>query len=481
MSTLKRSPTLVGVMVLALAFGLRFVLLTNVDGFPGPDGGAYLLSALSVQGQETTGTDFVRPPLAPGWLLVPFVTLFGSVTGSQVFAAVFSMPLALATWLLARSVLRPWYAVLVMAAVAFDWALMGLTVMGVVPMVGFACILVAAWALWGLSREFHWRYAAVLPIAIALIPFTNQTSAGLACIVLPLQWAMLPNKKQTAVWLAAGGLLALTALPWYLAETPANGKWTYPGPLVKVAPLWAHQLWLGLIAIGVAYWVFAKRPVREVRVASVLVVALAFLQMFHSHNEIVMNLMFRSTYLMLPFFWLCVGWAAQNAEWRMPRLPYAVPAALAIVSVTAYQGVEQARLSSYVDSATLAAMERIAPGSGRVVANQYSMALYIAAETQNEVLWVFDMAPPPAYVALEHEAHCTLGWKDCPVPDDVRWVLVNEKWPMDGYALAPEELHRFHGSPERVPWDRLATVPWLELVYAEGTVKLYEVNAERSA
>jgi hypothetical protein len=99
----KRSPTLATLTLLGLVFGLRLVLVALfVDGYQGVDGGAHRLSMLSVLGLEATGTDFTRPPLAPGWLLVPTTLLFGDVAGYNLFSVIFSMTLPLAMWLTLR-------------------------------------------------------------------------------------------------------------------------------------------------------------------------------------------------------------------------------------------------------------------------------------------------------------------------------------------------------------------------------------------
>ena len=78
-------------LILAGALALRLALALSYDGYWGVDGGAYLLSVNNVLGNEPTGAGFPRPPLAPGWLLVPFVELFGDDAGYKVWSALASL------------------------------------------------------------------------------------------------------------------------------------------------------------------------------------------------------------------------------------------------------------------------------------------------------------------------------------------------------------------------------------------------------
>jgi hypothetical protein len=148
-----------------------------------------------------------------------------------------------------------------------------------------------------------------------------------------------------------------------------------------------------------------------------------------------------------------------------------------LMGVSAQQFQEQSRLSSLANGPVVAAFGIIPTGSGTVVTNNYSMALYLAADTQRPVQWTNWTPPPPYYAQADYEARCTLGWvSGCAAPAHVTHVLVDEKWPLDAVGLAPKDLLSPYGAPERRPWERLLKVPWLRLVYENETVKLYEVK-----
>jgi hypothetical protein len=492
MRLLRRSPTTAGCVALAVMLGLRLLLAVTTDGYLGVDGGAYRLSFLSVLGLEHTGADFTRPPLAPGWLLWPTTALFGPVMGYNLFSALFSMLLPASAWVLARALLPPWKAVAVLVLVGFDWLLTSMIVTGVAPLIGFSFILLSVRALWDLSSGPSKLMAALLVVSLPLIVLTNQTSAGLAALVLPLTWAVLPGKQRTTVPLLLGAALCLTALPWYLDATPLSGKLTHPGPLAIPHNVWEHQLWLGIIALFVAgkahqsfTWVKYQgttlATVSPAYRACIYVLAfLAVLQMFASFNEVVMNLMFRATYLMMPFLWLlAVSLVKVPWDFQVTR-KVAVAGSLALVllmGVSVQQFQEQSRLSALANGPVVAAFGIIPTGSGTVVTNNYSMALYLAADTQRPVQWTNWTPPPPYYAQADYEARCTMGWvSGCAVPTHVTHVLVDEKWPLDAVGLAPKDLLSPYGAPERRPWGRLHEVPWLRLVYENETVKLYEVE-----
>ncbi len=489
-----RNPAL---LVLAAVFGLRIVTALSTDGYLGVDGGAYMLSALRVMGDEQTGTDFVRPPLAPGWLLAPFIALFGNVTGFNVYAAVFSMPLLIAGWLIGRSLLGRAGGMAVLVGLSFDTFLTIMFVTGVVPLVGFTFVLVASWGMWRIADPpmkpgSYGQIRLPLPatptgffaivIAIPLIVFTNQTAAGLALIVLPLQWLLLPRKRETLLALMTGGLFALFALPWYFDANPVSGKLTYPGPLLAPHPLTDYQLWIGPLVLAVLFTIRRKLDAKDapvwVRPAAAVVGTLALMQMFQSHNEVVQNLTFRATYLMVPFGWLLLvyytGGTLANWYRNVRWAPMAVALSLVVyLGLSAQTFVDQRWLSGFGDGDIVTTARAVPDDAGRVVTNAYSMALYVAVEAQVPVLWTNYLAPPPFYEDDDYQARCTLGWVDgCGPANGVTHVLVDTKWPLD-VPLYP--LRTPYGAPEARPWAKLADLDWLRLVEKNGTTELYEV------
>lgn len=482
MSTLKRSPTTATLVLLGLVFGLRLVLLASfVDGYAGVDGGAHRLSLLDVLGTEATGTDFTRPPLAPGWLLYPTTLLFGPVAGYNAFVLIFSMLLPLATWLAARALLPGWWAFTATGLVSLDPLLTGWWVMSVLPLIGYGLILMVCWGLWGLSSDApgrrHWIAVAC---GIPLIAFTNQTSTGLAAIVFPLQWLVLPNKRRTAMAGALGVVFSLSALPWYLSDaTPMSDKLRYPGPLIEVTGYGQINMWLAMVVLYVAWTVIRKAPPAPIAANALTASILALLQMFSSSNEAIWNLMLRATYLMLPFTWLIALWSVKHGRplprWgrRTKALASITAAVLVAICVQQFQARQLEAAVAHGD--VLEAFERIPAGSD-VVVNFYVTALYLAADRQATVKWTSFVAPPPFYEEDNLAARCTLGWVDgCGPAEGVTHVLVDEKWPLPPPWYIPEEKMWPYGAPERRPWHLLSDVPWLRLVGEWGDVKLYEV------
>ena len=485
---LSRRPNLAITVMLVLALGLRLFLALSTDGYLGVDGGAYRLSLLYV----TTGqqiADFVRPPLAPGWLLWPTTAMFGAVTGFNLYGAIFSMTLPLAVWYAARVILSPWRVFAVVLLVAFDWLLMSMFVTGAVPLTGFAFIFLSLGAMWRISRKPGSRHAIVLIVALPLIFYTNQTSAGLAMLIIPLQWILLPNRRMVFIPLALGGLLALSALPWYFDVGPGSDQLTYPGPLLIPHNIWEHQLLIGLGALYLAFrahsaintiwwgdrqWAFIDRALLAVVYT---VPVLAIMQMFASFNEVIMNITFRATYLMMPFIWILAVHMFKPGVWTTAKRVFAVLAVMGLVTISVQQFTAQRTLSALADGDVVATFQAVPEDADTVLTNNYSTALFLAAETGHNVQWTNWIAPPPFYEQADAEARCAMGWVEgCEVAPHITHILVDEKWPMDAVGLAPANLLSPYGAPERKPWALLAQDDRLELIAAHGSAKLYEVR-----
>jgi hypothetical protein len=254
------SRPLMAIFICALA--LRLALALTHANYLGVDGGAYILNAHYVQGIEPndhTGIGFPHPMLASGWLLVPFLELFGDDVGYKLWTALFSMAPVLMAYPLARLVLARWPSVVVTELIAFDPLHGEMMVTGSLPLLGFSLIAVAVWGISKLSdpREFQWRYVAAVALSLGILPHVNQTSAAIAVVTLPIYFVALSALQQdssisiivriiTAPWsnlpafigMAAGLLIALTALPWYLAVAPNNETLHFPGAWIYFADPW---------------------------------------------------------------------------------------------------------------------------------------------------------------------------------------------------------------------------------------------------
>lgn len=480
---------------------VRAAFIIHHPGYLGVDGGAYLLSRNAVLGIETTGMGFPRPPLAPGWLLVPFTAWLGDDLGYEVWAVTTSLCLIPAAYLLARHVLPSRQAIAAAALVAVDPGLAEMLVTGPLPMLGFALIAVCAWAVLNLASAPAWRYALVLTVAIPLIAFTNQTSAGLAAVSLtvlclalavyhpsvagrPL-WQRILVAPRTVRWVmmaaAPGLLLSLTALPWYLDVVPGAGLLRYPGPLLYLTG-WPDIVWFvcaGAVAVGVL--TLRRSHDYRLQAIGILVVMLGTIQVFLSYDESIINISYRATYLLPVFAAPCIVWLVAHALPQTRRWRHLVTsAAIGIIMLLAIGNVwvwqRQAAYSDMVTPATARALERI-PNDGRsIISNAFSMALWVAALHRVPSPHVWTTQPPAAYQAQDALVRCVLGWvAGCDVEHAVRalgacYVLVDERFPhynrrAPGNYMAPPDQ-----------WQVTAAAPWLERVFWEQTTTLYRIS-----
>ena len=158
-----------------------------------------------------------------------------------------------------------------------------------------------------------------------------------------------------------------------------------------------------------------------------------------------------------------------------------VPGILAVgvflAGLYVYSFNSQAGYSDMVRPATADALARLraeAPGVG-IVTNTFSMALAVSALNGVPSPHTSTREPPASYVETDKLVRCVLGWVATCDPHqasralEVGYVLVDERFPdvrpgAPGAYLAPEDL-----------WGVTGAAPWLQLVYAEDTTKLWEV------
>ncbi len=293
--------------------GVRIGLAATYAGYLGVDTGAYLLGVNEVWGGEPTGTSFTRPPLAPGFFMVPFLWAFPGYLGANLYAAVFSMSIFPSFYLLAQRLLGSRWGALATVGLALDWPLAEMFVTGVVPITGFAALALVVWGMMGLSsKNPKFRYASAIALGIPLIAFTNQTTLGLAFVTVPLAWLVLPGKRRVAIALVLGAVLALSALPWYLDVLPGSARVSYPGPLIYLNPWWSSQWIQGVYGILAGALVLRLRPVVGMRLLAILLIVHATLNVFLSNDEALMNIFYRSSYWMAVPVWICFAYLVRH-------------------------------------------------------------------------------------------------------------------------------------------------------------------------
>jgi hypothetical protein len=203
--------------------------------------------------------------------------------------------------------------------------------------------------------------------------------------------------------------------------------------------------------------------------------------LFLSSDESLINIFYRPRYLVMMLLWpavvrLFVVWAPSIR--RVSVTPALAALGLAVLA-SAYLFTFQ-RQTEYSDMVTaptaeaLAYLRTEAPGQG-VISNAFTMSLWIAAlnRVQSPHLWTWE--PPRAYTESDEHVRCVLGWVPGCDPAqsanalNVEWLLVDQRFP-DYNNRAPGN----YGAPPD-QWNVTASAPWLELVYSQGTTRLWRV------
>ena len=495
------------------------------------DGGAYLEGLRRTLGGDDHGVGFPRPPLAPGFLLWPFIELFGIDTGYKVWSSIASVLPAIPVFLLARRIdralgdrphrrlpLSP--AVFAAGFLMLDMLHAEMMVTGALPLIAFALLGMVWWAMGELVEDWSLLKAAILAASLGLIPWVNQTTAGLAIVTIPVYGAALlwfnnssslldsnPRRAlgtptgvalRLAVPLFIGGLIALGALPWYLDVLPVTGVLNYPGSFIYLSP-WTDSSWLQLaLAWPVGLFIVWKGGQPWLRSLGVLILLLGSLTPFLSTDETVINIFYRSRYLLAIPFYVAVAWIVWVKV--LPALPMSKNplfviygrqgAFLAGLGVAALLVVgnwwtfnNQAGLSNMVSRNTEIALDIAkAEDDKAIINNSFTLALWIAALNDVEAPHTWTWQPPPTWRESDRLVRCALGWVPSCDPEaaitvlDAGWVLIEGRFPFYNNR-APG----VYGSLDYYePWGNLPDVEWLDLVYQQGTTDLYRiVSTER--
>jgi len=537
--------------IIAGALVLRLYLALSYQGFWGVDGGAYLESVNTVLGHPPDSPGFPRPPLAPGWLLVPFTATLGFDIGYKVWSALASLAPVLPVYLFARrlegvkGVSSRWIAPFAVGFLCLDLFHAEMLVTGALPLLAFGLLGTAWWAMGSLvdrsrietclsqphesrplfdaSLHLHHprreggvsrflqnlahRDAIILALCIGLIPWINQTTAGLAVITLPVYLAGLvwynrdvrPLVRITPPALV-GGVIALAALPWYMQVLPGSGQLDYPGPVMYLTRA-ADPAWVQLgLAWFVGLLVIWKGQEPWLRALGILCCLFGTLSVFLSYDETVINLFFRSRYLLAIPFFVGITWAVFRfaipglARWGPPAFPVIMALIAAALFFTGYimQVHGQSRLSSMISPDTAVILEELRrdhPGEG-IIANSFTLSLWISALTEAPTFTTWNAEPPAFFTEDDQDVRCLLGWVPGCDPVEAqknlgaRWILIEGKFPWYNGELTG--VPGVYGSLNyEDPWANLHNVPWLELTYEQGTTTVWRIlvpapkNAER--
>ena len=474
------SPSSTLVLWLMAVASARLFLALSHDTFLGIDGGAYLLGMFQFWGNGPEQAGFDRPPLAPGYLLVPFIWLFGvTPLGYNLYAALGSMVLWPSFWLLARRILPVWWAVLATVLVSLDWEQWIMFVTGVVPITGFSGLCIALWAMLSLAEEPQRRGPIIaLFMTIPLIALSNQTSAGLGLLSLSAAWVALPNKRTVATWLGLSGVLALVvAFPWYQGVLPGAERVAVPGPLFFLAPFteyqWQQAALVILALLGIeTLWRRAVDPPLGIKMLSFVVAVHVSVLLIWSSDEALQNILFRGgIWLMVPF-WVLAAWAASQLlpgfkTWFSVAVVAAVLFVGAAGAVWLYQ--RQELYSTHFSRDVLDAVQTLDMDTvTRIGTNGESRAYWLSAVSGKPVAWLQQARPQPSYMEQERQARCEIGW----LPECANGYVSH--WIVDRTERQQVSAPIFVAPKPEEPWSQIGVdAPWLELVWRQGQVEVW--------
>ena len=503
---------------------MRLLYVLNHDGMWGVDGGAYLLSRNAVLGQEPTGTDFMRPPFAPGWIMVAFTALWGDNLGVKLFHVASFLPMIGGFLVLAGRYLKGWQLTFAVFLVLFDLMLAEMFTAGALPMWAFGALLLAFWSILGLSEHPRPIHRLALLVSLPAIAALNQTTAGIAIFTLAvfttvavLQCVdkLLFLKRLFAPVLMGTGIAVAWLLPYYTEVSPGSGLLRYPGPLLGVYAWPTDAAWVqfafGMTVTVLALW----RLPRAYRPIIAVLFVTSFFGLWRSYDETVMNVFYRSRYLenlLLAIVGVPLVWKTIQA-YPFPRLAWGAVGLLMGLWIWGfhYQVTEESHLGQMVTKDSLKAFAWLQENGngGLVVTNSYSYSLYLAAITKLPTIWTQVWKPPRYYAAQHDNTVCLLNWKgaalqwpgitnipptilgpveswetpDCTPESAVvslapEYVLIERYWPQDGLRglWRPRDTLGYIWGVPTDPWARTDQAPWLEEVQEWGTTKLWRVR-----
>ena len=482
-------------LVIGLTLGvlaIRLALNLTHPGALGVDGGAYILSALRLMGEPVpSGLDFQRAILGPGYLLTPFLSLFGLDAGYKIWEAIFStFPIIPAAALLAYRMLPRRLALIATIFVALNPWNWEMVITGALPLIGIALIFLALWGLINITTGggTKWDKAAVAG-GIALIPYINQTSTGLAAVSIPVfvgsmclfcqSWRPL---RYALPWLTLGALLALPAILLFYGDVVfGSTRMSFPGPKIFVSPGYRASWLVFFYALPIVFSTLKLKQDPALKSLALVVFAHSALSLFNSYDEAIINIFFRSQHLATPLLMILGTWYVSREVAHIKNRVAVVLGVLAFAIVlaggSAYTYQRQAYYSDMLTPDMLEAMELIPNHqSETIITTNFMSGLWVAAYEQTPTAWLFAANPPEYWQAQYRETQCVLGWRtDCdPLTAardiNARWVLVDMRFP----HITDQEPPLW-GAPEDT-WSPTLIAPWLDPLYAKGTVRLWRIK-----
>ncbi len=483
-------------IIVVLAITLRLILVLTHINYLGIDGGAYLLSVQQVLGQSPIGQDFTRPPLGPGWLLVPFTSVWGYDIGFKVWSAVFSVATVPAVYLMLRKLFTTPVALAGAAMAAVNPLHAELLVTGALPIIGFGLIGVAMWALMDIADDGGRRPRIILMVAVLATVAVNMTSAGLAMVVLPIfTFALVIFKKvgflerlQLLGTISLGGLaiaaMSMVFLPYYLDVLPGVGNLNHPGSKLFLAP-WGNWGWFLMVAaVSSGLFVMLKGSDYRLRAYGPVLIVLGVLAILWSRDEAIINVTFRGRYLVAFLAYpVSIEILRQFFTWvGMPRnrvLAATISVAAAGLAVFGFIDAfhRQAYYSDQLTTETTVLLDAIhsLDADSPIIVNTVSMSWWVQAIYGVKAPSPWNNDPPPRWTIEHEQVVCILNWeKECDVAASIlaigaRWLVVDTSFPdrnQTVYASAPDDL-----------WQATSRAPWLDYAVGLGDTHVWRIRS----
>ncbi len=437
---------------------------------------------------------------------MPFVEIWGVDVGYKIWSAVFSVLPAIPVYLLTRQLVptrQHWPALVAGTVVLLDFTHMEMMVTGSLPLIGFTFIALAIWAMNFLSTtDFKTDHplkivgvGVLFALFVGIIPFINQTSAGIAVIMLPAYFFALlwfqkskADRKQMVILIGifglAGAIIGFMALPWYLKVLPGSGMLKYPGPVLFLSGPFDMSWVQMLISWFMGVWVIRKSDDFRIKSMAIIVIIAGTLTVFLSMDETIINIFYRNRYFLAIPLAITIAWAIHR-KWEPLPLNHdpVLYGAIAVIVLGAVLGNvwmfdRQASYSDMVLPATLTAMEMIDhdPEERSIITNTYSLAHWIAAINLVETHHTWNNPPPIMWEETDKRVRCVFGWvPECDQADAASklkagYVLIDTRFPDYNDRALP-----IFGAPEEI-WDTLETQESLELMYQADSTKLYRIR-----
>ena len=417
------------VLLVAVAFGIRFALLTLSVPTVGPDYGHYLIGANWYAGVDRTGEGPFDPPFVP-LLILSLVPLVGTITALQLLG-----PIALASLFVAAVFFLerfvPRWAAIVGSAVFVQWQTFSefITSGGITNLFGIAFALVffrlfdealgrpiAGWR----PRRLEIFASAALFLIASTHHFTTLIVGATVLAWCAIHLAIGQQNRRASIptmlrVLVPSAAFSAVYIPYFLTLTATDaqsglGRSTSPAVLIAAITFaWQSTplLWAAFLALAAASFLRLRRSTSFAPAVCAIALTPFVLELTILASHPVRTLYF----LEFPLVFLGLTWlnrrepstALRFSRGRVPAIVRTVCIALLAVALVALPGAGEARLVAGI-------------GNYHSFMNVYVIGAFdwVRAHTATTATFAVDAAPSAAYNNL--------------------WMGLATGWWLEGYA-----------------------------------------------